>query len=386
MKTIQDASEVQAQKQALDKAKICLMQKDDSAFFTTLCFSLKQRFDDGHPTAYTDGRTITWNPKFFMKDLVDIEERVFLMLHETLHCAYLHTVRVQPGMCRDRANIAMDHVINLQLVERGFKMPTKVPGHADPQFKGMCWEEVYKLLPDNPGKPQMQDLGDPAEGLSGDEKNAAATLLEEEMQEILVRAAVQSKLSNDKPGTIPQDIQIFLNGLLNPQLPWNRILQKYLHSYAKNDYSFRKPNRRFFPKYHLPSMFSESLMDLSIAVDISGSVSTKDFHVFVSEVASILRMMKPKKITLIQFDTELKSVDTVGTIKDLMAIKFKGRGGTDITPVLEWANVNKPQLLMVFTDGHFKFPTLDTKRNTLWLIHNNQKFVPPFGKAIHYKI
>ncbi len=376
---------IQARNQALDKAKISLMSRPDSAFFTHLCFSLKQRFDEKHSTAYTDGREIVWNTHFFMNQL-DTEERVFLMLHETLHCAYLHTIRVQPGMDRKRANIAMDHVINLQLMERGFKMPVKVPVHADPQFKGMCWEDVYKLLSDNPGAPAMDDLGDPAEGLTAEQADRAAQIMEADMQDILVRASIQSKLANDKPGTIPGDIQIFLNGLLEPKLPWNRLLQKYLNAFSKNDYTFRKPNRRFFPKHYLPSLYGEKLMNLAVAVDISGSVSDKDFHVFVSEIACILRMMQPEKISLIQFDTELKSVDEVKDIKELMKVKFKGRGGTDITPVLQWANAQRPQLLLVFTDGEFRFPALDTKSKTLWLIHNNKRFSPPFGKVINYKI
>lgn len=359
---------------ALSRAKIQLMSRPDSAFFTTLCFSLKHLFDDKVPTAAAGGTTIRYNPKFFMS--LDTQEQVFLLLHETLHIAYLHGLRFQTGMNHSRANIAMDHVINLQLKERGFKMP--VMGHADPQFAGMCWEEVYKLLPDKPGKPQMEDLM-PGEGDSNGE-------LAKEIEDILVRASIQSKMAGDKAGTIPGEIQIFLNGLLNPKLPWNRLLQKYLRAFDKSDYSFKKLNRRFFPQHYLPSLHGEKLMNMAIAVDISGSVSDSDFHVFVSEIASILRMMKPEKISLIQFDTEIHSVDEVKSIQELMKVKFSGRGGTAIEPVLEWADKNKPQLLMVFSDGYFSFQVSECKSTTLWLIHNNEKFAPPFGKTIHYKI
>ena len=127
-------------------------------------------------------------------------------------------------------------------------------------------------------------------------------------------------------------------------------------------------------------------MDLAIAVDISGSVSDEDFHVFVSEIASIFRMMKPNKITLIQFDTELHGIDEVRNLQELMKVKFTGRGGTAIEPVLEWANVNKPELLMVFSDGEFGFHGAETKSTTLWMIHNNERFAPPFGKVINYTI
>lgn len=356
---------------ALSKAKIQLMARPDSAFFTTICFSLRHMFDDTVSTACTNGKWIKFGTKFFMD--LDQEERIFLLLHETMHCAYLHMARKPAGSCPDKWNIACDHVINLQLIERGFKMPKM--GYADRKYTGLSSEEVYALLPDNPGKPNMQDLiegdGEPAE-------------MEKEMAEILVRAAIQSKVSQDKPGTIPGEIEIFLDRLLNPKLPWNRILQKYLQAFAKNDYTWRKPNRRFFPKHHLPSLYSESLMNIAIAVDTSGSVSDSDFLRFVTETNSILRIMKPEKITLIQFDTEIKSVDEVRNVHELMRVKFTGRGGTYINPVLDWVNANKPQLLLVFSDGGFYFYTETTKVPVIWLIHDNQQFNAPFGKTIHY--
>ena len=133
-------------------------------------------------------------------------------------------------------------------------------------------------------------------------------------------------------------------------------------------------------------MFSEKLMDIAIAVDASGSVSDDDFKVFVSETHGILKMMKPDKITLIQFDQNIKSVDTISNIRDLMNVKFIGREGTSIEPVMNWADKHKPKLLLVFTDGEFNFYNTDYKTNTVFLIHNNPQFKSPYGKVIHYEI
>ena len=133
-------------------------------------------------------------------------------------------------------------------------------------------------------------------------------------------------------------------------------------------------------------MYSTALINIAVAVDTSGSVSDEEFHRFVSEVASIFRMAKPTEIRLIQFDTQIHTINKVKDFRELLTIKFKGRGGTDIQEVVEWTNTNKPQLLLVFTDGDFLFPKVSTKQNVLWLIHNNPKFKPKFGKAIHYGI
>jgi len=360
---------------ALSKTKVQLMLIPDSVFFTTLAYSLKQSFDDSIPTAATNGTVIKYNTKFFID--LNPDQRIFLMLHEAMHCAYLHMIR---GAGRDKHifNIACDHVINLQLIERGFKMPQG--GYADRVYTGMSADEVYNILIQLPKPPPMpmdgdlQDCEQPTE------------LVEQEMQDVLMRAALQSQMANEKPGAIPGEIQIFLNKLLAPKLPWHRILQKYLLTFAKNDFTFRKPNRRFFPQYHLPSLYSEQLIDIAIAVDISGSVTDENFLRFVSETHNVMKMMKPEKITLVQFDTEIQSVTQLRNVRDLKEVDFVGRGGTDIQPVLNWANENKPQLLLVFTDGYFNFYDVTTKTRTLWLIHDNQKFTAPFGKVIHYSM
>lgn len=377
---------------ALDRAKLHLMQAPDSVFFSTLCFSLKHKFDESIPTACTDGRTIRYNPDFFLD--TDVNGQVFLLLHETMHCAYVHMVRIKAaGMEKQKANIAADHVINLQLIERGFKPPTKC--HANPDYKGMSMEEIYKILPDEPDSPFMDDLMEPGSGgedgtgKSKQNSEAQAKLvkqLEADMQDILIRAAVQSKLSNDKPGTIPGDIQIFLDNLLSPKLPWNVILRKFLQSFNKNDYSWTRPNRRFSPKHYLPSLHSESLIDLTIAVDTSASVSDEEFKQFVSEAHHILKVMKPSKMTFIQFDTELKSVEELKDVRDLLQLEFHGRGGTSVHPVMDWAKEHQPKLLVVFTDGYFDVPQEKPPHQTLWVIHNNTSWECPFGKTIHYEL
>ena len=376
MSTIKEGqlTELLVQRQsALDKAKITMMTKTDCAFFVTVCFSLKIIWNEEIPTACTNGTYIMLNTVYFMS--LPPEERVFLLIHESMHVAYLHTVRLGER-CHDRFNIAADHVINLSLIQRGFKMPKG--GLADPQYIGMYTEHVYDLIPPpNPNQPMDRDIV-PGEGTPED--------IESQVQDIIMRASIQSQMQGDTPGSIPGEIQLYLNSLLDPKLPWNRILSKWLQTMSKNDYSMRKPNRRFFPKYHLPSLHSESLIDIAVAADISGSVSDEEFQVIASETAGILKKMKPKEIKLVQFDTSIHSVDRLKSIHDLSKVKFVGRGGTDIDPVLNWANENKPQLLLIFTDGGFSFSGMTTKVPVIWLIHNNPNFTASFGKVIHYKV
>ena len=362
---------------SLDKAKIRLMSSPDSVFITTVCLSMRHVWSYEVPTAAVDGNTIWFNPDFWIA--LDKDEQFFLLQHETWHPCFMHMVRRGTRDPR-KYNIAGDHVINLMLLARGGKMPKG--GLADPQYTGMDTDQIYDLLPDDP---QMDCPH------IGDIKEASGSTMEESekaLEDLLIRAAIQSKSSSDKPGTIPGIIQIFLDSLLNPKLPWHRILHKYFQARNKSDYTYRKFNRRFFPKYYLPTLDGEALMEVTIAVDASGSVSTADFSQFVAEIADIMRRFKPSKITIITFDYGIRSVDVVTDVQSLMNVKFTGRGGTAIEPVLDWVKDNKPTVLLVFTDGEFRFhkPDPPKKTDVVWLIHGGHKFQAPFGKTIAYEI
>jgi len=374
---------MQEAKKALDRAKIKLMMRTDLVFFTVVCFSLKILWDKSIPTACTDGKCIIFNPEFFMS--LDKHEQLFLLLHETLHVAFMHMLRLYQYN-PEKWNKAADYVINDILVMAGLKMP--IGGLHDVAYRGMSVKQVYDLLPDEPSGSFSMDLV-PGEGNGGEgngSKEAASKAAEREIADILVRAATQAKLSNSGIGEIPGEIQLYLDGLLDPKLPWHQILRRFMRSMSKSDYSFRKPNRRFFPRHYLPSLYNQGLMEIAVAIDTSGSVSDSDFTQFISEVAMIIKSEKPDKLTLLQFDWNIKSIDSIKTFRDLKNLDFHGRGGTCVEPVIAWAKEKKPAVLLIFTDGWFRMPEITPDTQIIWVIHNNKDFTCDFGKIIHYEV
>lgn len=371
----------EAQK-ALDKAKIQLMSSPDTAFFTTVCFSLKHQWNDKIPTACTNGRWVHYNPEFFMK--CSPAEQVGLMLHETLHVVFMHMTRLNE---RDpmKWNIATDYVINLIIKDRGFELPKGAL--LDDAYRDMHADEVYDLLPEpDPKDPPEIHFEMPKED---DGSPVDPNQVKDDIGDVLVRAQIQSKLAGDKAGTIPGEIEVFLNRLLKPKLPTGKLLRRYFNGFARTDYTWMKPNRRFFPEHHLPSQHGEALGHVAIAVDASGSVSDGEFTRFISEIAGVFRKHKPELITLITFDTSIRQVDEIKSAKDLHKISFKGRGGTAIRPVVDWAVEHQPKVMLVFSDGGFYFhedTVIPQKVPFLWLIHQNPGWQAPYGRVIHYDI
>jgi len=370
----------------LDRAKIQLMMLPETMFYTTILFSLRSIWDDQIPTAGVDGSALWINPAFFQKQTE--KSRIGLLVHEVLHVALNHITR---RGTRDHLlfNMAGDYVINNMLDHKGYELPHGAL--IDHKYDGMNTEQVYKILLEEAEKNPKKYIVIP--GIGGDvmyPKTAAEnSAVEQGIADIVMRAAVQAKSANNGAGAIPGEILIEIDRLTNPKLPWNIIFQNYMQSFAKDEYSWRRPNKRFMPDYYLPTAFGESLCNIVAAVDCSGSVSDTDFSHFISELDTIQEIMHPEKITVIDFDTKIGMVQEISENAPIQDLKFHGRGGTEIQPVLAWAKENTPAIMIVFTDGEFFHnPTKeeDPEVPVIWLVHNNPSFTCQFGEVIHYEL
>lgn len=361
---------------ALDQAKITLFMRPDSVFLTTILFSLKTSFSDSVATACTDGLSLLINPEFFMK--LDSKERVFLLAHEAYHVAFQHMCRLGTRNFRIW-NMACDYVINYMLVNIS-KMKMIEGALYNEKYKDMSSEEIYDHLMKNVNQIPLNFTED----FSVPDKDDASKV-QHEIDNIICKAYIQAKVAGDSPSSIPGDIHAYMDKLLKPKLPWNIILQNYLTSFSKSDFSFRKPNRRLLPDFYLPTMYTENLGKIAIAIDTSGSVTQEQFDAFLTEVRNILITMEPEEISLISFDTRIRDVVVIKDLKDV-PVKFTGRGGTDIKDLVSWMDENKPQVTIIFTDGEFRKYDTNPHCPTIWAIHSNDNFSYPWGKVIQYPI
>lgn len=391
---------------AYTQARVYLMQNPNWAFYAALLMLLQDKFDDPEElTAAVDGKFLYINREFFMS-LESKPRRAGLLAHEAMHVALKHMLRmaVIPQDQWEKYCEAADHVINLMLVEDGFE-PIHPDWFCDPAYKDMTTEQVFKLLLDKPpaaepeggeGKGPPGGIGNdlrtpksPEDGAGGgtDQQNALAQLSGE--IDVMLRQAEQQAISNGmKPGDIPQQVRAYLDTLVKPKLPMNAHLRQFMRAISRDDYSWRKMNRRFAPMI-LPGLRSDSkLLHIAFAFDMSGSVSKKDYTRYMSELYGVMRGMQPDKLTLIQFDTQIKSVDTIKSVRDMANIELRGRGGTNIEDLMEWAKKHKPTALVVFTDGEYRHPSFNPKCPVLWLIHGHRKnqFHCDFGKTVLFDV
>jgi predicted metal-dependent peptidase len=359
---------------AFDRAKIGIISKQNSVFISTILFSLKHSWDTEIPTACTNGANLRVNPDFFMG--LSPNTRIGLLAHEAWHVAFLHMTR-RGNREPHRWNIAADFVINNLLVKASFKLP---PTECVGDYYDMSTEQIYDELEGKVLPPlTMEDL---VAGESPQDNEQT----EQAIADILVKAATQSKMLGDEPGTIPGDISLSLDKLLNPKLPWNVLLQNYMDSYAKDDYTWRRPNRRYMPDHYLPSAFSENLGEIAVAEDVSGSVSQADHTKFISELNGIKTTLNPSLTTVVTFDTQITTNTVLTPDEEVTSISFIGGGGTDLRPVFEYFKKNIPMVLIVFSDLCCSPITEDPGFDVIWVCVGNPSAKVHFGTLIHYEL
>lgn len=325
----------------LNHAKITLMSK--SVFLSTICLSLKHEFTEDIPTAGTNGLSILYNPTFFAS--LTAPERAGLLAHEVWHVAFNHLTRVGD---RDKLiwNYAGDYVINLMLTDSGYTIPKG--GLYDTQYANMATEEVYeKIKKDSPeehgGSNFMEDLLDPPPGMKASDVASNVT-------DVIVRAQLQSRIAGKDKGEIPNEISRAIDELINPKLPWNQILMRFLTDMVKDDYTWSRPNRRFFPNHYLPSQHSPTIGEVVVAIDTSGSVSLEELTEMLSEVECIRDTFKPEKLTIIDCDYKIHNEFKIKQHDNILDLKFTGDGGTSFQPVIDYCDERNPEVLIYFTD------------------------------------
>lgn len=355
-----------------DRAVLNLFTKKNSNFISTILYSLEFAWDSEIATHFTDGVVFRINPVWFCN--LGNEERVSTMVHSAWHVALMQVCPERIGS-KDlkRWNAASDYVVNGILVASGYTIPQGwLHDHA---FDGMSTEEVYINLADSPDAVGHSDIVI---------NHNSDINIDQAVTQIVLRAHCASQMAGDDAGTVPGEITLWIDKLINPILPWNVLLMKYMNEAKKVEYTHNKPNRRFMPEAYIPSLSGNGLDHIALLFDTSGSVTDEELIEYVSESNYVKTEFNPDKLTVIEFDRQIRNETVMLEHDSLATIVMEGRGGTAIEPPINWINKNKPSLAVIFTDGYFhKYePVINT--DVLWVIYNNPDFTSNIGKIIHY--
>lgn len=371
----------------VDKVNLSLMEDKDNFYgYFLLQMSREIRLDISSPTAVSfkgAKYVLYFNPVIFLA--LTLEQMQSTMKHEILHIVSMHLSRakeLQGTYSTLAINLAMDIVVNTHL------------DHLPPYATTLEWVNVHyslKLLPFEPFEyyaekiqtalDLLEVVEDDTEDDSYNDENLETAYNPEkthdiwedssELDEQTLKEFTEKLINESQKDRIPNYLESMIASLKNSQgeLPWNLYLKRLMGSVESNKKkTITRRNRRQPDRLDLRGQLRSHKAKIVVALDISGSISDEEFNQAIKEVLSIVKNYN-HVITIIECDSEIRRVYQVKSVKDVKA-RINIRGNTRFTPVFEYANKEKIDLLVYFTDGkgEEKLLAIPKGYKVLWVI------------------
>lgn len=393
----------------ISRLEHCLLKlyndKTDN-FYSYLFFQMDRRADKSCPTMgvgiINNRLTLVYNPDF-MSTLRD-ELIVTVLKHEGAHLIGEHLSRGKGAKNKDMTrarmeNIAMDCAINQYLntdhikeiggitLESFTEMLTHLPKGTKVEPK-LTWEYYYNLLLDEKthrekNNGDLQELLDALENGEMDDHSSfgQGDALDAAMIGDKIRKAAEDAKKSGA-GNLPSEVEELLKVNKTPLVPWRRELRRFVggNTRASKKTTRSKRNRRYgitFAGYK-----KDYKARLLVVLDSSGSMCGSRTDKVLSEIYGIYKASPNNQIDIVQCDAEIKNVFTYEGSDEF---EIKGRGGTEMSPALEYAELHKYDGVIMLTDGEF-FNEDFSKYNkvpSLWIIAENSKYKSPIGTTIN---
>lgn len=383
--------------QRIQAANIDCMRHPKFALLSGVIMMGKSEVTDNLPTAATNGRDKLYGADFITP--LNRKQLRYLVLHENFHVALKHCVLykdIKKKWAR-KTNKAQDYVINalIEEMDPGFTFVER-PSKGilvDPKFNGMSFQQVFNLLPDDAddeggggGKDDNPfDEHIDADDLSFDEQQDLSRQIDDANRQGQMLAR---KLAGKDGG----GSDIF--GLAaDRSTDWVSALREFIQSVSTGDDNsrFAPPNKRLLAAgFILPSHFTESIGEIIIAADTSGSMGPY-YKLLFGEVSTICQQTKPAAVRVLWWDTSVCG-DQVFTATDYDQIatllKPKGGGGTTPQVVVDYIVKHKidAKAIVWLSDGYIGCDDPITTMPSLWGVVDNDSFVAKHGKTLHIKL
>lgn len=386
----------------LKKVKINLMRNPKFALWSGVMMIGKTSVVENIPTACTNGRDEMYGLEFVTK--LDEKALGFVVLHENMHKGLRHLTTWQK-LAKENprlANMAMDYVINLMIMEMDpneqiIAFPRMPDGRRigcyDVRFRGMNTKQVFDIL--------KQENNGGEDGFDEHDWDGARELTDAEAKELereIDQALRQGQVALQKSmGGAAGNLSRELGDLLQPQIDWREALREFVSTIcnAKDASSWRRVNRRFVGSdVYLPTLVGEKVGHIAVGIDTSGSIGGHELSVFLSEVKSIVDDVHPDKVDLIYWDSAVaahEEYDSVTMPNLVSSTKPKGGGGTDPTSMMTYLKTKniKPECIIQLTDGYVPAWGDEWEAPIMWVItesnYSSSRIVSPVGKTVHIK-
>ena len=347
-------------------------------YYGLFSIGLNKKISKDIPTAGVGPRGIgvelVVNPDFF--ESLSEDHRVGLIKHELLHISFGHIATRDRYPDKKIANIAMDLEIN-QYIDMNFLPPGGLTLDTFPELnlpERAGSKVYYDTLVDAANSGSCSSLSQLLDKMDGESEychkewenfdelpEAERKMIEKQIEHQLKETA---DATEKRCGTLPGELADLIKRLRNvepPKFDWRGYLRRFVGNssivYTKK--LRRKYNKRYAANPGLKIKFKNHIC---VGIDTSGSVNNDELKEFVNELTHMHKT--GHKITVVQCDTNIKSIEDFDPSKDF---EVRGRGGTSFQPVVNHYNeYGRYTALIYLTDGEAGSPD-NCPKNTLWV-------------------
>lgn len=410
-------------------ARVLIDLRKYSPFYSVIYESIDKIESKSIDTIGVTQNKMWYNPEFInTKSYTDL---VFIIMHEILHIALMHPIRVGD---RDPKlfNAACDLYVNKLIVEEfkpsnvlkidelNITMPKTVLFDDSIDTDEDSVESIYEQLEQQKG---MNGWNDDScnecefelKSRSGRGQNITISKntkdefiddgsdpvqKENEAKQIASEIQVKIEMNGLKGvGTSQQCIIRDISEMLKSKLDWKKILSKYCLKTRSKDTSFKTiDTRMLYQDAIYPGIHDETtdmLKGVKVCIDTSGSIRQEDLKYMLYHISRITKLYKTEA-ELVCWDTVVESAYNIEDVQKIIESGVCGGGGTRVESVFEYFDSKKckikPIVSLIFTDGYFGMDEFKPEwshkyRNTYWVITRDglDEFKPPFGKVTRAK-
>lgn len=402
------------------------------------------------PVAATDQKNILLNPDTFFA--MGLPECVYVLCHEVLHNVYNDVDAIRTWTADEKVRLpngksvdfeegfmqqAMDYRSNalltdskmgripiatpklIEALKKNGVPPDQCPKDGE-QFGWMdkniataeasvvdVYSKIYKKKPsDKPGDKQGK-AGGSGQGGGGPGKQGFDKILppgtstgqdphtasqDRNPQQWATELMVAKHLEQEKSqGNMPGALTRMFEELLTPQIPWQEHIRGFVaRRLGSGGYDYRRPDRRLIVRdIYAPSRSGYGCNWLVVGGDGSGSIGQPEMDTYFAETGGILDGLRPRRLTVIWWDTKIGQIDELTDTADLAEVRRKGvanvGGGSDSRPLFDWIEQEagfgqQPDALICFTDAHIMFPPHAPSYPVVWGVTTDQEC--PFGEVV----
>lgn len=358
----------------LDRSKTEILLGKNATFFGTILCSLETVWTERVKTAATNGIKLWINTDWWLT--LSMPTRRLVLKHELEHIARLHPIR------RGDRNIkiwnqACDAVINQFLIQDGEYIGEVSWFINLPEFRDMAEEAVYDIMLADPSKyPEVpEDIVEP-------DPDQAPRVVNN-----VIRATQQTKMTSDGSDA-PAYIQELINKFMQATIPWEVELREWCTALVPGGLTWSRPNRRYSTMY-MPSKNKKNstLEHLMYFLDTSASITDEMVVRFNTEIRYIKEVMNPKRLTLVQFDTDIRQVQIFFEEDGFEVTEVIGRGNTSLSCVKDMIEKTNPTAVVVFSDLECSVMQKPTNEiPIIWVVLDNPYANINWGKMLHISV